>query len=170
MGHPLGTHYPMGGGCGGIWDPWWVMGMGGGVFCLLWVWVWGGHTRWVCTRCRPANILRGWSNYTVSTTTCTQGTCTSFPHSSTAISDTSQQPKLHVTFLHFCFTFFLFFRYLAPEILKKVSRYIYGHGQQRSMFNHSLMCMYVGAEINCHRVIQIFNDLPNTSWHYYFFK
>jgi hypothetical protein len=27
--------------------------MGGGVFCLLWVWVWGGHTRWVCTRCHP---------------------------------------------------------------------------------------------------------------------
>jgi hypothetical protein len=34
MGHPLGTRYPMGGGCGGIWDPRWVIGMGGGVFCL----------------------------------------------------------------------------------------------------------------------------------------
>jgi hypothetical protein len=30
MGHPLSTRYPMGGGCGGIGDPWWVMGMGHG--------------------------------------------------------------------------------------------------------------------------------------------
>jgi hypothetical protein len=29
------------------------------VFCLLWVWAWGGHTRWVCPRCHPYPGLEG---------------------------------------------------------------------------------------------------------------